>query len=429
MGFFHRQKLRHRLYLQIYFSLVMMIVLVSIIAPLLWALFAQPHMENRVFSGISYLVSKALPQDQPKGSIDKTIKELSRRFSAHISIYTRDRKLIASSGTVLPCPLMIKMTHWDEGAGAGPRVSFQIPDGRVVVASSIFHHDGHHILVGAFWILLASLLLALAAYPVARRLTRRLERLQEGVISLGSGALDTRVPIEGCDEVGELARSFNQAAERIEALVKAQKNMLAEASHEFRTPLTRIRVALELYEKNPGAKLKEELHADIEELDNLVDEVLTTSRLDTLKQAEQAEKIDLLALLAEEASRYNAEVSGESVIVEGDLHLLRRLIRNLLENGRRYGGATGLSAGLESSGEFAVITICDRGPGISTDELEKIFEPFYRPSGHHESDHGGAGLGLALVKQIALLHGGRAMCKQRDEGGTCFEIRIKRIED
>src|SRR4051812_15283299 len=129
-------------------------------------------------------------------------------------------------------------------------------------------------------LVIIALVVAVAAYPVVRRLTRRLERLQASVEAWGQGDLGARVAVEGEDEVASLAISFNQAAGRIEALMRAQKSLLANASHELRSPLARIRVAVELLQDQAPAALREELARNIEELDQLVDELLLASRLD-----------------------------------------------------------------------------------------------------------------------------------------------------
>src|SRR5438128_1508819 len=153
---------------------------------------------------------------------------------------------------------------------------------------------------------------AIGAYPVARRLTRRLERLRAGVEGLGAGDFDARVPVEGRDEVAVLAQTFNRAADRIEALVGAQRTLLASASHELRSPLARIRVALELM----GAgrpDLRERVAEDVAELDELIGELLLASRLQTVEQLDHREEVDLLGLVAEEAARGTGWVAGEPI--------------------------------------------------------------------------------------------------------------------
>ena len=180
-------------------------------------------------------------------------------------------------------------------------------------------------------------MVALCAYPVVRGLTRRLERLQTGVETLGAGQLSARVKVEGRDEVARLATSFNAAAGRIEDLVNAHRMLLANTSHELRTPLARIRLGLELFKKDGDPKHKQDLERDIAELDGLLDEILLASRLE-VNPALQREDVDLLALAAEEAAHYDqTDVEGDAVTIRGDARLLRRLIRNLLENARRHG--------------------------------------------------------------------------------------------
>jgi signal transduction histidine kinase len=238
-----------------------------------------------------------------------------------------------------------------------------------------------------------------------RRLTQRLERLQRGVEALGAGEFSARVKVEGGDEVARLAESFNRAAARIEELVAAHKSLLANASHELRTPLARIRMALEL------GKDKREVERDIAELDALIDEVLLASRLDAVRSPERVEDVDLLALAAEEAARYELEAQGEPVLVRGDPRLLRRMIRNLLENARRH-GAPPIEVRVSKNKS---IEVCDGGAGVPEADRERIFEPFYRRPDAAD----GAGLGLALVRQIARRHGGEARCT-----GNCFVVEL-----
>jgi signal transduction histidine kinase len=278
-------------------------------------------------------------------------------------------------------------------------------------------------LLGALLLLAAAI--AIGAYPVVRRITGRLERLQARVDALGAGHLQARVQVEGCDEVAELARSFNRAAERIERLVNAQKTVLASASHELRSPLTRMRMAVELLPGTDRPELRARLSKDIEELDVLIGELLLASRLDALDDLGGTEEVDLLALLAEEASRTGADVSGEAVSIRGDPRMLRRLIRNLLENARRHAGGATVEASVHPLGAGGVrLTVADRGPGVLEGERERIFEPFYRPSGAKESD-GGVGLGLSLVRQIARRHGGDVRYVPREGGGSLFEVDLR----
>jgi signal transduction histidine kinase len=280
-------------------------------------------------------------------------------------------------------------------------------------------------------LLLLFVAVAAGAYPVARRLTRRLNSLKDGVERFGAGALGQRVDASGRDEVAAVAASFNQAAERIEALVRSHQSLLANASHELRSPLARLKMALSLLEEVPAGaqreRLKAEIGTNIGELDALVEEVLLASRLDAQRADSALAAVDLIALAAEEGARHGAELqtAHATLVVPGDERLLRRALRNLLENARRYGGGeiTLYARRVTDPSPRAELRVCDRGPGVPEALRERIFEPFFRLPGHAERE-GGVGLGLALVKQIAERHGGQVRCEAQAGGGSCFVLSL-----
>ncbi len=268
---------------------------------------------------------------------------------------------------------------------------------------------------------------ALGAYPIVRRLTKRLETLQQGVERWGEGDLARRLPEDGEDEVAFLARRFNIAADRVQALLLSHKALLANASHELRSPLARIRMALELMQERPSATTRDEIARNIHELDQLIDEILLASRLDAAPDdLGPFEPVDLVGLGAEECARTEAELDvqadPQALVVPGVARLLRRALRNLLENARRHGaGSVALTLGV-SNGQVQ-LRVCDQGPGVPVALRERIFEPFFRLPGASERD-GGVGLGLALVRSIAQRHGGTAHCEDRPGGGACFVLRL-----
>ena len=266
---------------------------------------------------------------------------------------------------------------------------------------------------------------AAGAYPVVRRLTRRLEALKQGVEQFGSGQLHHRVQVTGHDEVAAVASSFNVAAARVEALVRSHQSLLANASHELRSPLARMKMAVSMLEDAPPAqreRLKREIDTNVAELDALVEEVLLASRLDAAPTPERNERVELLGMAAEEAARVDAAVDGAPTSVIGEDRLLRRALRNLLENARRYGGHE-VEVVVEVRAGRAEVRVCDRGPGVPEAMRERIFEPFFRLPGHAEQA-GGVGLGLSLVKQIAERHGGSVRCEGRDGGGSSFALSL-----
>jgi signal transduction histidine kinase len=277
-------------------------------------------------------------------------------------------------------------------------------------------------------LLLALLFLAVAAgaWPVVRHLTRQLEALKQGVEAFGKGDLNRRVPVQGRDEVAAVATSFNQAAARIQALMQAHKTLLANASHELRSPLARLKMATAMRAEAAGgqqAALDAEIHTNIRELDQLVEEVLMSSRIEAGVAPLLARPVELLALAAEEAAKFGVQVAGVTTVVNGDERLLRRLLRNLLENAHRYGGEKlAVEVQTPKSGG-AQIVVSDDGKGVPIALRERIFEPFFRVPGHGEQE-GGIGLGLALVRQIAQRHGGEVRCEPGQPKGTRFVVAL-----
>ncbi|MFG6485946.1 ATP-binding protein [Roseateles sp. BYS78W] len=266
---------------------------------------------------------------------------------------------------------------------------------------------------------------AVGAYPVVRRLTRRLESLKRGVEQFGAGQLHHRVDDSGRDEVAAVAHSFNQAAERIETLLRSHQTLLANASHELRSPLARLKMAFAMLDDAAPAqreRLAREIDVNIAELDALVEEVLLASRLEAGSSMGDTFAVELLALGAEEAARAEAsfEPETDTARVDGQERLLRRALRNLLDNACRYGGPD-VELSLRPVAGGYELAVADRGPGVPAELRERIFEPFYRLPGHAEMA-GGVGLGLSLVKQIAERHGGNVRCLPRDGGGSRFVI-------
>jgi signal transduction histidine kinase len=273
---------------------------------------------------------------------------------------------------------------------------------------------------GLLWtLLLVAVAVALGSYPIIRHLTTRLERLERAVTQWGQGELSVRMPVEGKDEVASLTRRFNQAAEKMEGLVLSHKNLLANASHELRTPITRLRMALELQSTRPVDAMRGEMKRDLEELDQLVEEVLLASRLDQVPNGSTPGMgvVDLAGLASEECSRYDVALDMKDALalkVTGVDLLLRRLLRNLLDNALRHGSAaTGVQMNLMPTPDERVrLEVVDHGPGVPSGLEEKIFEPFYRVPGKAEWQ-GGTGLGLTLVRSIARHHGGEVRCALR----------------
>ena len=415
-----------RLYWRIYAGFLLVVVLFALMVGAARWLDDDDERERLIQALSATVVDLLPPPEAPAEELAATLERLATRFRADAGVYDADRNLIADSGTPVPRPSGEGTRGWvrdDRGHG----FELLLPDGRwlVVLKDHDDDDDGPGEWIGALALL--ALAIAIGAYPLARRVTRSVEHLQTQVEALGAGDLSARVEVRGRDEVAQLARAFNRSAERIEQLVEAQRSTLASASHELRSPLVRIRMALDLAEDGLRPDLRARMEGDIAELDELIEELLLASRLQMNARPGPAVELDLLALLAEEAARVDAGVSGEAMVFTGDPRLLRRMLRNLLENAARHGGGTPVEASVrrvvQSGGAPRVqVLVEDRGPGIAADVRERIFEPFYRPPGMREGEDPGVGLGLALVRDIAHHYGGQVSCEDRDGGGTVLRV-------
>jgi signal transduction histidine kinase len=413
-----------RLYLKIYLTIVASLVLVVLITGAMWR-FGSGDSDSpaeQTLAMVGELASFALPPAAaPAEAQQRAVAELAQRLKSDLALFSQTGAPIAAAGRRLPPPPRDGEGGWMRGPG-GPAWSLRLPDRRWVVvrAPRPIRHPALGLILFLCGVALA---VAIGAYPVVRGLTRRLERLQTGVETLGAGNLSARVSVEGRDEVARLAESFNRSAERIEDLVGAHRMLLANASHELRTPLSRIRLGLELWQETKDPAYKTEIERNIAELDGMIDEILLASRLGASPKLHLEEGIDLLALAAEEAARCDGcSVGGEPVAVRGDRRLLGRMVRNLIENATRHGRPP-VEIAVRRDGATALLEVTDCGDGVPETEREKVFQPFHRLRG----DGKGAGLGLALVRQIARLHGGDAAVAPRPDRPACFRVTVPAV--
>ncbi len=282
-------------------------------------------------------------------------------------------------------------------------------------------------------VIVVLLAVALATRPLARRIAQPLERLTEGARRLGGGELGYRVPLtarrswwrrrshRGDDELTQLTRAFNDMAERVERTVRGQKELLANVSHELRSPLTRIRMALELLPRDAAAAARlEDVERDLAELEQLIDDVLTTARLESTGLPTHLGPVRLRRVLEEIAERARHDpvtagivigvAAGHEVVAVADETLLRRALWNLVENAAKY-GAPPITLAVSPERDLVRLQVSDEGPGIALTDRERVLDPFVRldaartPPAPGAPSHG-VGLGLTLARRIAEVHGG-----------------------
>lgn len=412
-----------KLYFQIYLGVVASLAMLVLLAGLFWHFEGDKSPPYQVFETVRDVIVMALPPtDAEPAKQQEVLERLARPSLPRISLFASDGRLLAHVGPELIAPATDSNENgWINRPDHQAAWVMHLSDGRWLLAQPSHEHPGPpiHLIIS---LALIGLVVAIVALPLSRRLTRRLEGLKHAVETLGSGNFSARVPVVGCDEVSSLAKSFNLAAEHIETLLFSHKKLLANASHELRSPLTRIRLALEMQADHPTPELSEEMRRNISELDQLIEEILLASRLDASREPISFESFNLTELLADECARAGVDSELVPLILNGDARLIRRMLRNLLDNARRHGGNI-IKVSMHVTATELVTQVRDSGKGIPEGELERIFEPFYRPAGSREIE-GSYGLGLSLVRQIAEHHNGKAYCLPSPLGGTCFEVRF-----
>jgi two-component system osmolarity sensor histidine kinase EnvZ len=279
--------------------------------------------------------------------------------------------------------------------------------------------------IGVF--LLGALLTVLTALFMVRQVSRRLNSLAKKAADVGQGRTPELLPETGARELRELTVAFNRMAEEVQALLENRTVLLAGVSHDLRTPITRLRLALSLLEDSDATLVKRMEH-DLDEMNRLISDMLVFAR--SLK-VEALHDIDLTQVLDDLATQ--AALLGPLEWMAGSpcrVHIgeaaLRRIVGNLLENARRYGLGAPVTLTLNCTVEEARIGVLDRGPGIPSEQREAVFRPFTRLETSRSRDAGGSGLGLAIARQLADAYGWRIELADRDGGGLHASLIISR---
>jgi two-component system OmpR family sensor kinase len=413
---------RRSLYRRIYFHGVLLLV-ATVVALALTGFFVGRDARHRahptVLGGHIGSLLAAVPDD----ALPAVAARLGEELDVDLAVYARDGRAIARVGEKPPPPLAADaaadVLAQDTFRRQGPRlVSGRLGGDRYLrvqrrgtVTDALLH--------GLAFLAVVWLVLAAVSAPFARAIARPLEHLSE-----------TDRP----DEIGTLARTFDETADRVSRLLAGQRELLANVSHELRTPLARIRVSLALAADAPAdaAAHLAAIEEDAVELEALVADLLTSSRLDAGGAlALQRAPTDLAALLDASVARFRRrhpdrvfEASlAPAPAVPAEAGLVTRVVDNLLDNAAKYSEAGAPIAVLLRPADGGVaVDVRDRGIGIAADDQPRVFEPFFRGERSRARDTGGAGLGLALSKQIVEAHGGRITIESRSGEGTTVTV-------
>ncbi len=445
-----RGPLPGRLFWHVYLNGLLLLVLVAIaVATVGAALRHVPAGGGRNPERfVAYAAERVADLRGRPAALDRELRRVRDAFGAEVTVYGAG----AVSATNVDPPLPPLRPRDESRLAEGPfRVEGRhftfaapvpdAPDTYVLLSGSF---PSPSLLRGAFFLMAVLLALAVASIPLARTISAPLEQLRRALRAFGAGDLSARARLRARGEVGEVASAFDQMADRIEALLRSERELLANVSHEFRTPLARIRVALDLAAEGDHERAQRflaEIGADLGELELLVEDVLTAARLDLAAGREpevglplRRERVDARALVLKVAERFRAEHPDRSLEVavddplpalDADPALLRRVFENLLDNARKYsddGAAIALAARVQ--GGALSVEVRDQGIGLDAEDLEKIFTPFFRSDRSRARGTGGVGLGLALAKRVVEAHGGRIAAESATGRGTTIRFSV-----
>lgn len=302
-------------------------------------------------------------------------------------------------------------------------------NGRLVISDTEQHMRRHrNIAFAAFAVVCLVTLTIALAYLAIRWILRPMKYLSEGVAQVGEGNLEFQVPVEGTDELGEMADAFNTMTGRIGEMLHARERLLLDVSHELRSPLTRIKLALEFL---PDSDTRTAIREDVLEVEKMVAEILETARIRSKHGRLDLQQTNIADLVREVAATLGDKPPGlelngmpESVTVNADPGQIRTVLKNVIGNALKYSDTAGgpVQITMKHREAHAMATISDNGIGIPKEELPYIFEPFYRVDKSRSKKTGGYGLGLSLCKTIIEAHNGRIEIESAPETGTAVTL-------
>jgi len=335
------------------------------------------------------------------------------------------------------------------GMGIRPRFfldSRTSSDGKHRYSQIMLVPPGPHIFGGPhdppIWTLLIGVLTSgLVCYLLAWYIAAPVVRLRQATQKLASGDLSARAGVPGKrrDEIAGLIRDFDVMADRIEGLLKSQSRLLNDISHELRSPLARLNVALGLARQRSGpdsAEMLERIELEAERLNEMIGRLLTLARLEDAGTVPEGTDVNLNEVVERVAADAEFEAQArecrvkcvlpvQEIKLRGEAALLHSAIENVVRNAVRYTREnTQVEVTLEKSGDEAVVKVTDEGPGVAAESLGKLFQPFYRIDDARGRQTGGVGLGLSITDRAVRLHKGTVVARNRAEGGLLVEIRL-----
>ncbi len=452
-----RVERRGRLAVRIYLVSAAAVLAVSVALLVVVAVLWRPPRNGGPFADAARFAAREISYRWPdRGAVSSEVTAAAAQLRVDVTAWRADGTLLASSARPpLPGPTeaerraLARAEPVERGVDCGPddcQLVFTVPgpdgpDGYLVVESAQ-HRRPPPLPLLALGVPLVGL--GLAAALLGRGLARPLEQLARTAHALGAGDLRARTGIAREDEVGALARAFDEMAGRLEASVRSQTELIANVAHELRTPLARIRVALDLAESGDPAVARDslaEIAEDLAELERLVADILAAARLELAGGLAGSgapplhlSRLEVGAVVNGAAERLRqlhperaleVELEPGLPAIEADGALLRRALDNLLENARKY-SPPDAPIRLRAFGQAAgvAIEVADRGEGIAPEDLPRLTTPFFRGDKSRARSTGGVGLGLSLARRIVEAHGGTLVPASTVGAGTTMTVLL-----
>ena len=426
-----------RLYLRLYLAFLGVLLAVALVVGAIGYLTGRPFLAaGRGGPRFAGHLGRMLPAPSDPVGLSRTVADVNEEMGMDVVVLGPDGEVLAAAGNPIPPPDAAALDRIRRGPSwIAPRIAgAPTRAGSILIVRFPFQEGAaRRAVIRGLLLVLGALLVSLAlVYPLSRSITRPIEQLTSTVEAYGRGDFSRRSGLgEVRDEVGRLARSFDEMADRIQAARRAERELLANVSHELRTPLARIKVAVELVDARDETVRRRlaTISDEVDELDRLVADVLTATRLDLaalplrkvpLEMATVVEKARQRALALDPALRIDARVEP-GLRIMADEALLSRAIENLLDNARKYGSGSPVEIEALRRDGATIVAVRDRGPGIPADDLPRVFDPFFRGEGAPALATG-FGLGLALARRVAEAHGGSARALNAEGGGARIEL-------
>ncbi len=428
-----------RLYVRLYLAFLGVLLAVALIVAAIGFVSGRPFMNlHRGGPRFAAHLGRMLPPPSDPAALQRAATEINDELAMDVVVLGPAGEVLATAGKPIGVPdgeALEKARRGGQWVARGIVVAPARGGATLLVRLPLAEGAVQRAAIRAAFLLLGVLAVSLAlVYPLSRSITRPLERLTAVVEAYGRGELSRRSGLGDLeDEVGRLARSFDEMADRIQAARRAEKELLANVSHELRTPLARMKVALELIDAPDDAVRRRlaSISEEVDELDRLVADVLTASRLDLAELPLRKVSLDVASLIdkarqrvlaLDPALRIEAKVEP-GLRLDADEALLSRALDNLLDNARKYGNGSAVEISAARDDGQTVLAVRDHGPGIALQDLARVFDPFFRGEGA-PARAAGFGLGLGLARRVAEAHGGSALAVNADGGGARLELRL-----